>query len=74
MLVESIAECSNGAFCNSFDLHSVIIGLENIFWGLLLSGRLRQVLLYFVCFDSLHPINNLSVMRDGFSSVEPALR
>ena len=39
--VKSIAECS-GAFCNSFDLHYVIIGLENIF----LSDHLRQVLLY----------------------------
>ena len=29
MKVESIAECSLGAFCNAFDLHSAIIGLEN---------------------------------------------
>ena len=34
MKVESIAECSLGAFCNTFDLHLVIIGLENQF-GLL---------------------------------------
>ena len=27
--VKSIAECSLGAFCNTFDLHSAIIGLEN---------------------------------------------
>ena len=30
MKVESIAECSKGgAFCNTFDLHSAIIGLES---------------------------------------------
>ena len=28
MQVESIAECSLGAFCNTFDLHYVIIGLD----------------------------------------------
>ena len=32
MKVESIAECSLGAFCNTFDLHLVIIGLKNNFW------------------------------------------
>ena len=33
MQVESIAECSLGAFCNTFDLHYAIIGLDktNIF-------------------------------------------
>ena len=29
MQVESIAECSLGAFCNTFDLHYAIIGLDN---------------------------------------------
>ena len=29
MKVDSIAECSVGAFCNTFDLHLAIIGLEN---------------------------------------------
>ena len=43
--VESVAECPHGAFCNTFDLHSVIIDLENQFLVLSLSGRLRQVLL-----------------------------
>ena len=38
--VESIAECSLGAFCNTFDLHSAIIGLENQFLVFFLSGRL----------------------------------
>ena len=40
MQVESIAE-----FCNTFDLHCAIIGLNktNIFFCLLLSGLLRQV-------------------------------
>ena len=33
MKVESIAECSLGAFCNTFDLHLAIIGLENQFWS-----------------------------------------
>ena len=46
MEVKSTAECSTGAFCNTFDLHLAIIGLKNLFFGLLLSGGLRQVLLY----------------------------
>ena len=46
MKVKSIAECSLGAFCNTFDLYSVIISLENQFVVFFLSGRLRQVLLY----------------------------
>ena len=29
--VKSIAKCSLGVFCNTFDLHKVIIGLENQF-------------------------------------------
>ena len=39
MKVESIAECSLGAFCNTFDLHLTIIGL-------FVSGHFTQVLLY----------------------------
>ena len=31
MKVKSIAECSLGAFCNTFDLHLAIIGPENQF-------------------------------------------
>ena len=46
MKVEDIAECSFGAFCNTFDLHLEIIGLENQFLVFFWSGRLRQVLLY----------------------------
>ena len=46
MKVKSIAECSKRAFCNTFDLHEAIIGLENQFLVFFLSGRLRQVLLY----------------------------
>ena len=39
--VESIAECSsNGAFCNNFDLHKAIIGIEIHFLVFFLSGRL----------------------------------
>ena len=48
MKVESIAECSFGAFCNTFDLHLAIIGLENQFSVFFFSGRLKQVLLYLV--------------------------
>ena len=33
MKVESIAECSKRAFCNTFDLHKAIIGLETNFWS-----------------------------------------
>ena len=46
MKVESIAECSLGAFCNTFDLYQAIIGLENHYLVFFLSGHLRQVLLY----------------------------
>ena len=45
MKVRSIAECSLGAFCNTFDLHYMTIGLESQFLDFFLSGRLRQVLL-----------------------------
>ena len=45
MKVESIAECSR-AFCNSFDLHYEIVGLEKQLLVFILSGRLRKVLLY----------------------------
>ena len=48
MKVKSIAECSLGAFCNTFDLHKAIICLENQFLVFFLSGRLRQVLLYYM--------------------------
>ena len=49
MKVESIAECSNaplGAFCNTFNLHEAIIGLENQFLVFFKSGRFTQDLLY----------------------------
>ena len=46
MKVESIAKCSLGAFCNTYDLHYAIIGLENQVLVFFLSGHLRQVLLY----------------------------
>ena len=32
MKVKSIEECSLGAFCNTFDLHYAIIGLEFFFF------------------------------------------
>ena len=34
---------------------------------------MSMVVCLFVCFDSLCPLNNLSVMRDGSSWVEPVL-
>ena len=40
MKVKSIAECSLGAFCNTFDLHLVIIGHEKQF-GLLFEWPLK---------------------------------
>ena len=46
MNVESIAECSLGAFCNTFDLHEAINGLENEILVFFLSDHLRQVILY----------------------------
>ena len=46
MQVKSIAECSKGTFCNTFDLDSATICHYHLFC-LFLSGRLSQVLLYF---------------------------
>ena len=37
-----------GAFCDTFDLYSTVISLEKKIFGLLFSGRLRQVLLYII--------------------------
>ena len=56
MQVESIAECSLGALCNTFDLHYAIIGLDKTNnFCFLLSGLLRQVLLYTIKFNG-YPI------------------
>ena len=46
MKVASIAECSLGAFCNTFDLHLAVISLENQVFVFFLIDRLRQVLLH----------------------------
>ena len=46
MKVESIAECSLGAFFNTFDLHQAVIGLENKCLVFFLCRRLRQVIMY----------------------------
>ena len=56
MKVKSIAEYSQWAFCNTFDLHYAIISLEktNNFLHFL-SGLLRQDLLYTIKFDG-YPI------------------
>ena len=44
--VESIAECSFGAFCNTFNLHKAIIGIERQCLVLILSCGLRQFFLH----------------------------
>ena len=49
--VESIEECSIWAFCDTFDFHEAIIGLENQFSVFFESGGFTQVLLYFNSFD-----------------------
>ena len=46
MKVEVLQNAPLGAFCNTFDLHSVIMGLNKQFLVFFLSGRLRQALLY----------------------------
>ena len=46
MKVKVLQNAPLGAFCNTFDLHLAIIVIENQFLVLILSGRLRQVLLY----------------------------
>ena len=51
MKVERIAECSLEAFCNTYDLHYAIFGLEYNFFGIFESGRFRQVLLYLLYND-----------------------
>ena len=48
MKVKSIAGCSLGAFCSTFELHLAIISLKKPILVFFLSGRLRQVLLYIV--------------------------
>ena len=46
MQVKSIAECSKGAFCNTFDLQQVVILSLSPLVCLFMNGCLRQVLLY----------------------------
>ena len=41
MKVKSIAECSLGAFCNTFDLHYAMIGLTKTCFGLLFEWPLK---------------------------------
>ena len=47
MQIESIAECSLGAFCNTFDLHYLKISLDktNNFMSVV-EGPLKKALLY----------------------------
>ena len=60
--VESIAGCSSGVFCNTFDLHKATIGRENICLSLLLSHRLRQVLLWSVA----HPSSSVHIFKEVY--------
>ena len=46
MQVKSIAECSQGAFCNTFYLHLALICLNDLCLCISLSGHFRQVLLH----------------------------
>ena len=47
--VESIAECLK-AFCNTFDLHLAIMGIENQFFCVLVECPLKTVpMWYFFC-------------------------
>ena len=48
MKVKSIADCSLGAFRNSFYLYLAIIDIENLFLVFFLIGHLRQALLYMI--------------------------
>ena len=70
MQVKSIAECSKRAFCNTFDLHLAIIGLENQFLVFFLIGRLRQVLLYinYVFYTHWSVMTVLKYSNDMFAS------
>ena len=45
MQVKSIAECSQGAFCNTFDLHLTLICLNDL-CVYIFEWPFRQVLLY----------------------------
>ena len=67
MKVESIAECSLGAFCNTFDLHEGIFGLENQLLVSFLSGRSGQVLLYFD--PSIYTMNHPYITVSNFIEV-----
>ena len=64
MKVKSIAECSLGTFCYTFDLHYVIIDLEKKN----LRGLLRRVFLYTIKFNG-YPI--LEVKKKNFLADQP---
>ena len=68
MQVESIAECSHGAFCNTFDLHYAIIGLEktNIF-SFFLSGLLGRVYCIQLSFMGIHFEKLKRIISDGLT-------
>ena len=57
MQVKSTAECSTGVFCNTLE----IIDIENLLFGLLLSGRLDR---FHCCFIQYSMDDLLSFLRD----------
>ena len=58
MKEESIAECSLGAFCNTFDLHLAIIVLENQFLVPLKTGFTYYFTVHLSANLTLQGVNN----------------
>ena len=69
MKVKSIAECSLGAFCNTFDLHLVIIGLEYQYVVFLRVAFLHR----FYCTLILYVCEKLRLWRDCIGSSDPSM-
>ena len=59
-----------GAFCNTFDLHKAMIGLEKQFLVFFENGCFKQVLLYCNCFfeDAFFFAKQCNVVLCGISS------
>ena len=65
MKVESIAECSLGAFCNTFDLYLAIIGLEKqvlVFFG----WPLKTGFTVFVAKQASSSLSQSETLKTGF--------
>ena len=64
MKVESIAECPFGAFCNTFDLHYAITGLENQFLVFFIVAVLHRFYCATKhCLKHLHLINLTEIRK-----------